>query len=92
MLDYFFDYLLLLDNKKTLNNQGFLRAADGNRTRDLRTTNATLYRLCYSSLFPADSFICLPNCIVSQGILLCQYTFAFPDDNFPNGPNQLSRR
>ena len=27
------------------------RAADGNRTRDLRTTNATHYRLCYSSLF-----------------------------------------
>ena len=27
------------------------RAADGNRTRDLRTTNATHYRLCYSSIF-----------------------------------------
>ena len=25
-------------------------AADGNRTRDLRTTNATHYRLCYNSL------------------------------------------
>ena len=27
------------------------KAADGNRTRDLRTTNATLYRLSHSSLF-----------------------------------------
>ena len=26
------------------------RAADGNRTRDLRTTNATLYRLSHSSI------------------------------------------
>ena len=31
-------------------NQGVLRAADGNRTRDLRTTNATLYRLSHSSM------------------------------------------
>ena len=29
----------------------FLKAADGNRTRDLRTTNATLYRLSHSSIF-----------------------------------------
>ena len=28
----------------------FKRAADGNRTRDLRTTNATLYRLSHSSI------------------------------------------
>ena len=27
-----------------------MRAADGNRTRDLRTTNATLYRLSHSSI------------------------------------------
>ena len=27
------------------------KAADGNRTRDLRTTNATLYRLSHSSNF-----------------------------------------
>ena len=37
----------------TLKNQGSgtfkERAADGNRTRDLRTTNATLYRLSHSS-------------------------------------------
>ena len=30
--------------------QGFLEASDGNRTRDLRTTNATLYRLSYESI------------------------------------------
>ena len=29
------------------------KAADGNRTRDLRTTNATLYRLSHSSKFYA---------------------------------------
>ena len=28
----------------------YMRAADGNRTRDLRTTNATLYRLSHSSI------------------------------------------
>jgi hypothetical protein len=27
------------------------KAADGNRTRDLRTTNATLYRLSYNSIW-----------------------------------------
>ena len=31
-------------------NQSTKKAADGNRTRDLRTTNATLYRLSHSSL------------------------------------------
>ena len=39
-----------VENEKTLENQGFKQAADGNRTRDLRTTNATLYRLSHSSL------------------------------------------
>ena len=33
------------------------KAADGNRTRDLRTTNATHYRLCYSSLYKASQTI-----------------------------------
>ena len=37
--------------KKPLKIQGFHRAADGNRTRDLRTTNATLYRLSHSSFY-----------------------------------------
>ena len=38
---------------ETMYFQGFhfsFRAADGNRTRDLRTTNATLYRLSHSSI------------------------------------------
>ena len=30
---------------------GIKKAADGNRTRDLRLTKATLYRLSHSSLF-----------------------------------------
>ena len=30
------------------------KAADGNRTRDLRTTNATLYRLSHSSMLTED--------------------------------------
>ena len=47
----------MLQNKKTetLKIQGFrslFRADDGNRTRDLRTTNATHYRLCYISFVP----------------------------------------
>ena len=35
---------------KTLNFRAKKEAADGNRTRDLRTTNATLYRLSHSSM------------------------------------------
>ncbi len=50
MSDYLFDYLLILNTEKALENQGLPRAADGNRTRDLRTTNATLYRLSHSSI------------------------------------------
>ncbi len=49
--DCFFNYLLIFHNKKTLHSQGFSKAADGNRTRDLRTTNATLYRLSHSSIY-----------------------------------------
>ena len=36
----------------------YMRAADGNRTRDLRTTNATLYRLSHSSICVS----CLSTC------------------------------
>ncbi len=39
------------NTKKPLKIKGLKKAADGNRTRDLRTTNATLYRLSHSSLF-----------------------------------------
>ncbi len=45
-----FSVLFIPLNKKTLINQGLFQAADGNRTRDLRTTNATLYRLSHSSI------------------------------------------
>ena len=34
----------------------YMRAADGNRTRDLRTTNATLYRLSHSSISISEHF------------------------------------
>ena len=51
ILDCFFNYLLIFHNKKALQSQGFSKAADGNRTRDLRTTNATLYRLSHSSIY-----------------------------------------
>ena len=44
--------------KNPLNNQGIHSAADGNRTRDLRTTNATLYRLSHSSICVS----CLSTC------------------------------
>ena len=37
-------------NKKGTSISLYLKAADGNRTRDLRTTNATLYRLSHGSL------------------------------------------
>ena len=33
------------------------KAADGNRTRDLRTTNATLYRLSHSSNYKIVSLV-----------------------------------
>ncbi len=51
--------------------QGFyFKAADGNRTRDLRTTNATLYRLSHSSLWFAPT-----KCIIAWGKIVCQPLF-----------------
>ena len=44
--------------QKTLEKSRVFEAADGNRTRDLRTTNATLYRLSHSSGFLE---VCLPQ-------------------------------
>ena len=38
------------------------QAADGNRTRDLRLTKATLYRLSHSSLFSLFSAFCVLRC------------------------------
>ena len=52
----------------------YMRAADGNRTRDLRTTNATLYRLSHSSIFTDGN--CPMNFIYSiMAFLLCQPLF-----------------
>ena len=51
-----FFHIFSFENKrerKPSQNKDFLsilKAADGNRTRDLRTTNATLYRLSHSSI------------------------------------------
>ena len=69
----------MLQNKKTetLKIQGFrslFRADDGNRTRDLRTTNATLYRLSHSSLF------CFGALSRTLYILSCPYGFV--NNNF----------
>lgn len=41
------------------------QAADGNRTRDLRTTNATLYRLSHSSMVGEIS-LAITKCIISK--------------------------
>ena len=50
-----------------------LKAADGNRTRDLRTTNATLYRLSHSSLF---HLVALANLVyIIMGNQICQQHF-----------------
>ena len=43
--------ILQTTKKEPAQNRFLQRAADGNRTRDLRTTNATLYRLSHSSIF-----------------------------------------
>ena len=48
----------------------YFKAADGNRTRDLRTTNATLYRLSHSSLWFAPT-----KCIIAWGKIVCQPLF-----------------
>ena len=48
----------------------YFKAADGNRTRDLRTTNATLYRLSHSSLWFAPT-----KCIIARGKIVCQPLF-----------------
>ena len=45
-----YENILIYATKKSLTyNQGLKRADDGNRTRDLRLTKATLYRLSHIS-------------------------------------------
>ena len=53
--------------------QGLLRAGNENRTRDLRTTNATHYRLCYASELYAAVF--RNECILPQHKEFCQSDF-----------------
>lgn len=50
------------------------KAADGNRTRDLRTTNATLYRLSHSSLF------CFGT--LSRTLYILSWPHGFVNNNF----------
>ena len=52
----------------------YMRAADGNRTRDLRTTNATLYRLSHSSLF------CFGT--LSRTLYILSWPHGFVNNNF----------
>ena len=54
-----------------------LRAADGNRTRDLRTTNATLYRLSHSSGFLEVCLPQSPKVNIPYGYADCQSLFLF---------------
>ena len=48
----------------------YMRAADGNRTRDLRTTNATLYRLSHSSI--TRLLLQSPSNILANSVAVCQ--------------------
>ena len=52
-----YENILIYATKKSLTyNQGLKRADDGNRTRDLRLTKATLYRLSHSSISISGHF------------------------------------
>ena len=52
-----YETILIYATKKSLTyNQGLKRADDGNRTRDLRLTKATLYRLSHSSISISGHF------------------------------------
>ena len=52
-----YENILIYATKKSLiYNQGLKRADDGNRTRDLRLTKATLYRLSHSSISISGHF------------------------------------
>ena len=47
------------------------KAGNGNRTRDLRTTNATLYRLSHTSIL-TKKVLFVTLCSISQLFYLCQ--------------------
>lgn len=52
----------IFGHKKTFTSKGksFLKASDGNRTRDLLTTNEVRYRLCHASL-PLSTYLIYYN-------------------------------
>ena len=50
--------VLYLEIGKTPENQGFLEATNGSRTRDLYITNVALYHLSYSSVYDVDRVNC----------------------------------
>ena len=52
----------------------FIKAGNGNRTRDLRTTNATHYRLCYASQLP--TFYAVTEKYIIINTLICQLLFS----------------
>ena len=51
--------------KQKKNPENDVKAGTGNRTRDLRTTNATLYRLSHASkpIFVSRDYVSVPNTI-----------------------------
>lgn len=56
-----YESILIYATKKSLiYNQGLKRADDGNRTRDLRLTKATLYRLSHISTRKLFCFLLAP--------------------------------
>lgn len=86
-----YENILIYATKKSLiYNQGLKRADDGNRTRDLRLTKATLYRLSQgsTSLTPIYYIVNIQNCQVKiknfcglQHEPSLVFTLLFPDCN-----------
>ena len=54
-----------------------IRAADGNRTRDLHITNVTLYRLSHSSIFSGDALAITENKYIKSPDECQQYFLNF---------------
>ena len=65
-----YESILIYATKKSLiYNQGLKRADDGNRTRDLRLTKATLYRLSHSSNMNGQMYLTSPEFLSYQIII-----------------------
>ena len=68
-----YENILIYATKKSLiYNQGLKRADDGNRTRDLRLTKATLYRLSHSSIYIFEGNLPLTVDNNSRKTIYCQ--------------------